>query len=147
MSDCCSSTECVVAHPKKRRCPCNGAEGTEVPAKTIFHHLKHAWMWKANASPYYFCSDPECDVVYFGGDDSVILRSQLRTLVGVKEASTDAPACYCFGVAKGDALNDPGIRDFVVAQTKLGHCSCDTSNPSGRCCLKDFPPGRDSGGG
>jgi hypothetical protein len=27
----------------------------------------------------------------------------------------------------------------VMAQTKAGLCSCDTSNPSGRCCLKDFP--------
>jgi len=37
------------------------------------------------------------------------------------------------------ALADPGIRDFVVAQTRLGLCACDTRNPSGRCCLIDFP--------
>jgi len=47
--------------------------------------------------------------------------------------------CYCFGVSRSDFRNDPATKDYVIAQTKAGLCSCDTSNPSGRCCLKDFP--------
>ena len=27
----------------------------------------------------------------------------------------------------------------IVEQTKNARCSCETSNPSGRCCLKVFP--------
>jgi hypothetical protein len=88
---------------------------------------------------YFFCADPECDVVYFADDDSIITKSQLRTTVGVKESSNDTPACYCFGVTKADAISDPGIREYVMHQTKHAQCSCDVSNPSGRCCLKDFP--------
>lgn len=142
MADCCSISESKAAHSKKRRCPGNGVEGIEVSAKTIAHHIKHPWKWKDSGGHYYFCADPECDIIYFGDDGSVILKSQLRTLVGVKEASSETLACYCFGVTKDDARSDPRIRDFVMSQTKLGLCSCDTSNPSGRCCLKDFP--RDS---
>ena len=139
MSDCCSTTEYKAAHPKKRCCPENGIAGTEVTAKTISHHLKQAWKWKDEGVRYFFCSDPGCNVVYFGENDSVITKDQLRTKVGVKETSNDAPACYCFGVSKADAINDPGIREYVMAQTKHAQCSCDVSNPSGRCCLKDFP--------
>ena len=139
MADCCLTTESKVAHPKKRCCPGNGVEGTEVSAKTISHHIKQAWKWKDNGTRYYFCAKPDCDIVYFGDDDSVILKSELRAPVGVKEASIDALACYCFGVTKADAQNDPGIREYVMLQTKHAQCSCDVSNPSGRCCLKDFP--------
>lgn len=144
MADCCSSSDCKTTHPNKRRCPANGVECTEVSTRTIAHHIKHSWQWHDKGRHYYFCDDPNCDVVYFGDDDSVILKSQLRTKVGVKEATDDALICYCFGVTEADALNDSGIRDFVMTETKLGHCSCVTSNPSGRCCLKDFPRNRDT---
>jgi Zinc binding domain len=107
--------------------------------RTISHHIKHSWQWEGKGRRYFFCDDPDCDVVYFGEDDSVILKSQLRTKVGAKELSDDAMLCYCFGVTQADALNDSSIKDFVVTQTKLGLCSCDTRNPSGRCCLKSFP--------
>ncbi|WP_414718871.1 putative iron-sulfur cluster-binding metallochaperone [Sulfuricella sp.] len=144
MADCCSSSECKTTRPNRYRCPANGIEYMEVSERTIAHHIKHSWQWDGKGRCYFFCDDPDCDVVYFGDDDSVILKSQLRTKVGAKETSDEAMLCYCFGVTKADALNDPGIRDFVVTQTKLGLCSCDTSNPSGRCCLKSFPRNRDT---
>jgi len=137
MVDC--SSECGAARPGKRRCPVNGVEYAEVPSRTIAHHIRRSWQWSDNGRHYYFCNDPGCDVVYFGEDDSVILKSQLRTRVGAKEAAGDALLCYCFGVTRADAIADPGIRDFVLAQTRLGLCACDTRNPSGRCCLIDFP--------
>jgi hypothetical protein len=139
MTDCCSSSECKSSHPNKHRCPANGIEYSEVSKRTIAHHINHSWLWDSNGRRYFFCDAPDCDIVYFGDDDSVIMKSQLRTKVGVKELSNDAMLCYCFGVTKADALSAPAIRDFVVTQTKLGLCSCDTSNPSGRCCLKNFP--------
>ena len=108
-------------------------------AKTISHHLKQPWKWKDGGVRYFFCEDAACDVVYFGDDDSTIAKAQLRTVVGVKETSYDAPACYCFGVSKADTINDPGLREYVMFQTKHAQCACDVRNPSGRCCLKDFP--------
>jgi hypothetical protein len=140
MSESCSVTEKVQARTKKNRCPNNGHECTEVTPKTISHHLRGAWKWKEGKDVrYFFCDDPACEVVYFGDDDSVILKERLNTPVGVKEASNATLACYCFGVTKAEALSDPGIREYVLNQTKHAQCACDIRNPSGRCCLKDFP--------
>lgn len=135
MSDCC----CNSANQKKQACPACGHSCSEVSARTITHHIKDALTWQASAQHYFFCDDPACAVVYFGDNGSTILKSQLRTRVGVKTISDNAPLCYCFGVSKADFRAHPATRDFVVAQTKAGLCSCETSNPSGRCCLKDFP--------
>ncbi|HEY6094307.1 MAG TPA: hypothetical protein VIU93_05065 [Gallionellaceae bacterium] len=99
------------------------------------------WQWQDNGANYYFCADPACDIVYFGDDGSIIRKAQLRTVVGVKETADSAPLCYCFGVSRADAMSNPAIREYVVQQTRLGLCTCDTSNPAGRCCLKDFPRG------
>ncbi len=107
--------------------------------RTVLHHVKTSWDWTPTAKRYYFCDDPICDVAYVGDNDSVVLKSQLRTRIGVKEQSGDSLLCYCFGVSKSDVARNHATKDFVVEQTKAGLCSCDTSNPSGRCCLKDFP--------
>lgn len=139
MSDCCSSSSCNNNHPKKHRCPVDGHLYSEVSARTIAHHIKDVWNWQQSATRYFFCDDPSCDVAYFGDDDSIILKSQLRNPIWGKEGSDAALLCYCFGISKMDFKLDPSTRDFVVGQTKAGLCSCDTSNPSGRCCLKDFP--------
>ncbi|MDD2941770.1 MAG: hypothetical protein PHC51_02460 [bacterium] len=139
MSECCSSSGCEDGHPKKHRCPVNGQKYSEVPVRAIEHHIKEAWAWQPTGHRYFFCDDPACEVVYFGDDGSMILKSRLRKQIGQKENSDDGLLCYCFGVTKRDFQSNPATRDFVVAQTKAGRCSCDTSNPSGRCCLKDFP--------
>lgn len=139
MSECCSASGCNNAHSKRQCCPVNGHECAGVGARTIAHHIKEAWRWQPTAKRYFFCDDPTCELVYFGDDGSTILKSQLRMPPGVKETSDDRLLCYCYGITKRDFLNNPATRDFVVAQTKAGQCSCDTSNPSGRCCLKDFP--------
>lgn len=139
VSDCCDSSGCVSSQPQKYRCPGNGVAYAEVSARTILHHVKSAWAWQPTAQRYFFCEDPACQVVYFGDDDSTITLSELRTPIGQKNTSYEAMLCYCFGVTKEDYSARPSTRDFVVSQTKNGQCSCDTSNPSGRCCLRNFP--------
>ncbi|MCG7877692.1 MAG: hypothetical protein G8D81_20605 [gamma proteobacterium symbiont of Clathrolucina costata] len=139
MSHCCSEPGHDINRPSKHRCPANGIEYSEVSAKTVTHHVYRPWLLDGHTKRYYFCDDPTCDVIYFGDDDSVISQAQVRTRVGVKEQSDDAMLCYCFGVTKSDAASEPGIRAYIVRQTKLGVCSCETSNPAGVCCLKTFP--------
>jgi hypothetical protein len=112
-------------------------EYAEVSPRTIAHHIKEAWQWDGRGR-YFYCDDPACDIAYFGDDGTIIHKSRLRT-AGAKSAAADAMLCYCFGVRRMDAERNPAIRDYVMAQTKQGLCSCDTSNPAGRCCLKDFP--------
>lgn len=139
MSDCCSSSGHNTAHPQKYPCPINGLACLEVSARTIAHHIKGAWEWSPTATRYFFCDDPECDVVYFGEDGSTILNSRLRLQPGPKDRSDEGLLCYCFGVTRGDFQRNSATREFVILQTNVGQCSCETSNPSGRCCLRDFP--------
>ena len=139
MSDRCCSPHREAPKPVKHRCPANGIEYPEVPKRTIAHHIKKSWQWDGKEQPYYFCDDSDCDVVYFGVDDLVIYKWQLRTMVGVKDKSDEAMVCYCYGATQADVVNENGIRDFVIRKTKGGECSCETSNPSGTCCLKYFP--------
>jgi len=140
MHDCCSSPSgTAVVPPRKCLCPVCGGEGAGVSMQTILHHIKRGWQWAARKQGYYFCEDPACAVVYFGEDGSLIARDEVRGSVGIKEHSPAAPVCYCFGVTRADALSDPAIREYVVDKTRGGLCSCSIRNPSGRCCLKDFP--------
>ena len=140
---CCNSSSCeqtgTKSAPRKLNCPVNGKAYLSVEPKTISHHLKQSWKWSAVEQGYYFCSDPECDVVYFAEDGGVIQTSELRTAVGVKEMKPDSLICYCYGVTLDDAKSDATIKEFVIQKTKVDECACDTRNPSGRCCLKNFP--------
>jgi len=139
MSDCCSSS-CDIGTPSKRhRCPVNSKEYKEVTIKTILHHIKEPWSWKEKQQPYYFCEDPDCDVVYFGQDNSVINTAALLTTVGIKEKNPSAMLCYCFSVSFSVAAENPEIKQFIADKTRSGVCACETRNPSGKCCLKDFP--------
>jgi len=144
MSGCCSlktsdSSSDLQDTPKKLCCPANGSIYKTVPFKTVLHHLKKPWRSKAKDQAYYFCDDTNCDVVYFGEDQSIINHNELKTRVGNKQASDDSMICYCFNVTRQDALADKNIRQFVVNATKNKQCNCEISNPSGKCCLKDFP--------
>jgi len=139
MSDCCSNTCETVAHHNKHRCPVNGKEYKEVSQKTIMHHIREPWRWRGKSQCYYFCDDPECNVVYFGEDNSIIEKSDVRTPVGIKEKSGNSLLCYCFGVTVNDATKDPAAKVFVVEKTRGHVCECEARNPSGMCCLKDFP--------
>lgn len=127
------------APPKSHPCPVNGKEYKEVSVKTILHHIREPWSWDEQQQAYYFCEDPDCEVVYFGRNDSVINRSALRTNVGIKESSQSALLCYCFGVSYREAAEEPEIRQFVTEKTKGNGCACEIRNPSGKCCLKGFP--------
>lgn len=140
MSSCCSSSsEENTKQPRKHTCPVNEKNYIEVPRQTILQHIKSPWQQTLNEDNYYFCDDPDCEVVYFGLTGSVINKDELRTVVGVKEKSDETTVCYCFGVSKAQAKQDAKLKKYVTLQTKEKMCACDIRNPSGRCCLKDFP--------
>jgi hypothetical protein len=139
MSDCCASSRSKSNTSKVHRCPVNGKEYKEVSVATILHHITAPWSWGSKDQAYYFCDDPGCDVVYFRRDNTVIEKSKLRTHVGIKEMSPDSLVCYCFGISASEAAHNPEVRSFVQQKTKEHVCACEARNPSGRCCLKDFP--------
>ena len=146
MSDCCGTSgegECEIeSKPKtlKHECPACHQLCLNVQTKTILHNLREAWNYDLSDKHYFFCRTESCDVVYFSDDSNgmTLRKKDLRTSIGIKEQDGNAIICYCFGVNKTKAA-DKKIKDFVIAQTKKSNCTCETTNPSGRCCLKDFP--------
>jgi hypothetical protein len=139
MSECCSEQNSSRSFPKKHRCPANGQTYDSVGTKTLLHHIKTPWLVDLKQQGYYFCTDPQCRVVYFGQDDSMFQTSDIKNRIGQKEIKQDRPICYCFDVSQLNAEKDASIKSFVINKTKAALCSCETSNPSGKCCLKDFP--------
>jgi len=144
MKKCCTEKENPAAetskhYPGSHCCPANGQPYVSVKRKTLLHHISQPWLSSLPEQGYYFCTDPDCDVVYFGEDNMVVHTDELRTAVGQKSHDKHAAICYCFGISKALARLDKTIKDFVSNETKKSNCSCETSNPSGRCCLKDFP--------
>jgi hypothetical protein len=56
------------------------------------------------------------------------------------DAMPDRMICYCFNIKLSDYKKNPALKESVLEKTRAGECSCKTMNPSGNCCLKDFPP-------
>lgn len=139
MNHCCSNNNPSGQFPKKYRCPVNGREYTSVKLTTLILHIQEPWEANLIDQGYYFCDDPDCEVVYFGQDDSIIKKHQVRTTIWQKVTGQNSDVCYCFGATYTQASENRNILEFIQTQTKEGHCSCETRNPSGRCCLKDFP--------
>lgn len=137
MKNCCSENKSE--KPGHSRCPVNGKLYKGVAIKTILHHLSKPWDRDLKQQEYFFCSDVDCEVVYFGKDESLIKKSELRSQVGVKETAPTRKLCYCFDINFDNAKQDGKLVEFVKNKTQRSLCSCETSNPSGKCCLKDFP--------
>ena len=147
MNDCCDTKDTAAGeksrhHANAHPCPANGKRYASVQRKTVLHHVQQPWQNTVTEQAYYFCTDPDCNVVYYGQDDSVFYTDELRTTIWQKSGDKRDAICYCFGVTKALAMLDKNIKDFVMQQTRDSLCSCETSNPSGHCCLKDLPEGQ-----
>lgn len=106
----------------------------------MLQHIKSPWLHSlTNKQAFFYCNSALCGVVYFSPDGTTFKKSDIRVEIGVKEQKDSALICFCFGVSKAQATSDKKIKEFVANQTRLSLCACDISNPSGRCCLKDFP--------
>ncbi len=141
MMACCSQTS--VSRTRRGVCPVNGQSYRQVSVRTLQHHLSRPWQRELPDQVYFFCTDPDCEVVYFGDDGRCFSRDQVRTDVGQKVRSAAGMLCYCFDIRRQDLKGAfaMGLREYVLRQTREGRCNCVVCNPSGRCCLQDFPPG------
>ncbi len=133
MSGCCTTAG------RKHSCPLNGKAYASVPDMTLLYHLKNIYRQTLKPQTYYFCDDSDCEAVYFAEDGSYLTQAELRTPIGQKDTSGSATVCYCFGIDRDTATHDPAAKQFVIDQTRQKNCACESFNPSGRCCLKDFP--------
>jgi len=139
MPECCTNKFDSNQYPRRHRCPTNGKEYPAVGIKTLLHHIKSPWDANLKNQGYYFCSDPDCEVVYFGLNNVTIAKSNVLTGVWEKELKNSQFVCYCFNVTNEQANKNKNIKQYVTQKTKESLCACEIKNPSGRCCLKNFP--------
>ncbi|MFN3805070.1 MAG: cation transporter [Pyrobaculum sp.] len=121
------------------RCPANGVEGFLVLKTTVVNHVYEELWPRLTRQKYWFCPDPNCDVVYYG-EGIVITKNLVKTRVFHKESSPERPLCYCAGVTEAEAKRHLATCCKTVEDLKkhtgLGTGKwCPITNPSGRCCL------------
>ena len=127
-----------------RNCPKCGQTGRSVARETMRYLLKPELLDRMEESNYRFCSNPDCRVVYFAESaDSLFTRNELQVRVGLKEREDPIPICYCFGYTVASARDEiirtgrSTVVASITAEIKAGRCACETTNPSGSCCLGD----------
>jgi len=139
MSEQCTLECCTAVQRDERCCPSCGKKGSIVGIKTILLHIHQPWRHELTGNLFYFCKTQTCEVVYFSAGDQVFYHSDVRTRIGQKSHTADALLCYCFGITRQAAECNKEIKEFVIGRTRAGMCACEAVNPSGRCCLKEFP--------
>lgn len=134
--------ECCDKVPRTASCPACRQPGAAVGTATLLHQLATPWRQSPGIEQHYFCNQHDCPVVYFTASGREFSAGELRQPVGQKSDAAGRTLCYCFDIRYSD-LADPGAarqcRDFVIQKTRDKVCACEQRNPSGRCCLRDFP--------
>lgn len=142
MSDCCElPAPAAVTDDRCQRC---GQNGRRVSRETLESLLKREARERLTEDPYNFDSQPQCDVVYFSNESrSYFYKSDLTARVGSKETEPPIPLCYCFGHTLGTVRDEilatgrSSVPKRIAREVQAGNCSCETKNPSGKCCLGD----------
>lgn len=132
-----SSENAVASHTVCPRC---AGKGKRVGVATVRSLVNHEVHNRIGEQDYRVCDTPACDVVYFAGDESLFLKSELTVRVGIKESKAPRPVCYCFDHSIEEIereVADTGrctVLDDIKTRMTNG-CWCETKNPLGCCCL------------
>lgn len=134
MDDCCEVR-------KEGSCPKCGKSGAKTHRGTPAGHLSDAGLEKTQGwSEVHVCFNPDCEVLYFHDTAWVSFRES-RTRVGFKEKEPPHPLCYCFNHTGEEFLKEiekhgkPISVEEIKRQVKAKNCRCETTNPTGLCCL------------
>ena len=140
MSNCCSTKKAG-----KSSCPECEQIQKSVTIETLLHNIVSPLNQTIDEQNYFFCSNSACKTVYFGENGKQFRVESIRGEVGQKQTSNSRIICYCFDVTAQQVLNEientgeSSSKKFVISQTKAKLCACDIRNPSGTCCLANFP--------
>jgi bacterioferritin-associated ferredoxin len=126
------------------KCPECGGKGLIVEKITVANHAKES-AWPLGDDKFYFCDNPECEVVYFSSKGRTLKRDDVKTRVTFKEKTSPRPLCYCRQVTEEDVIRaiENGATTFeeVAKSTGIGGGGhCDITNPAGRCCSRNYRP-------
>ncbi len=140
---CCLVTEKTPA-PAKAECLISKTFSRKVQRRTLEHLLKAEKVGSIQNVQYYYCNDPECNIVYFSNENVPLFTiDDIKIKVFTKDKGDDVNVCYCFDWTRGrikDEIEHTGssTASFQIAkEIKNGNCTCDIKNPKGECCLGD----------
>lgn len=126
---------------KKINCPICGELGKSVELLTVRSLIKEQFLEAVHEERYFFCSSPDCEVIYYSLSQEVISKHQIKTRVGLKEKEAPRLVCYCFGYTIEnirDEIRETGrstVEKEISDKIQAGLCHCEDANPEGRCCL------------
>jgi hypothetical protein len=141
MSECC---EASVRAPRQANCPITGTPSSRVRLQTVKAILRDTSLRRLLPATYYFCPEPNCDVVYFSQQGELYSKDDVRTTVWQKAPVGDRTLCYCFGeneqtvASEIEATGTSLALERVAEHVRSGRCACDIRNPRGVCCLGDL---------
>ena len=133
----------VLNHASSKRiaCPICGEFGNRVELFTVHSLVQESFIATIREDLYFFCANPDCEVVYYSFCKDVIRKCQIKTRVGLKEKEAPRPVCYCFGHTIEDSheeIQQKGrgtVEKEISDKIQAGLCHCEDANPEGRCCL------------
>ena len=154
MSNCCAQreakytstngmnqTSCEMPTVMIGTCPACGMRGQKVDLETVKAMLSVSLRGLDPSTPYHFCRNAECEVVYFAGQER-LTTDEVRVPVHQKHPeSQNVPVCYCFRHTPGSiraewlAIGMSTVVADVTAGIQAGQCACEIRNPQGACCL------------
>ena len=141
--ECCLITDISDA-PSRTECPFSGKLSSNIQRRTLEHLLVDKRLSLLQNKQYYYCDDPDCDVVYFPyGKGEYFTRRDIKVKVYSKDPGGDVNVCYCFDWSRNRIKNEieetgkSTAANQISREVKAGNCRCDIKNPKGRCCLGD----------
>jgi len=122
-------------------CPLCDHVGQEVPRKVLYQHLDargilDIFQWKESL----VCLNPDCACLYFS-DQNWVSHQRCNKPVGFKNHQPPRLFCYCFGYTAEEILKraetgtEKPILDQIGNYLQNGAKLCQSTNPTGRCCL------------
>jgi hypothetical protein len=140
---CCLVTDKTPV-PAKAECPVSKTSSRKVQRRTLEHLLKPEKVAEILNVQYYYCTAPDCTVVYFSNENVPYFSIEdVRVKILAKENGDDVNVCYCFNWTRGrikEELASAGKTTAslqIAKEVKAGNCACDIKNPKGECCLGD----------
>ena len=131
--------------PAKAICQASQTSSPKINRRTLEHLMKPEAVNKIQEGQYYYCDDPTCDVVYFSEQAlPYFIKDDLTVKVFHKDTGDDVNVCYCFDWTRGrikEQIRSTGksTASLEIAQLVRDQiCTCDITNPKGRCCLGDI---------
>lgn len=141
MEDCCRNIK-EIKIEIGGDCPSCENKAKNVKLITLKSLLKPSALETLNTKAnQYFCSNEDCEVVYFDTNNKKYLVSDIKVAVHQKDNLVTTPICYCFGWTK-EKIKDyvvkkltPNPVEHICENIKENRCGCEVNNPQGSCCL------------